>query len=176
MGDSERWQATPAASGDPRNPVPHVAIKPQAPGIRTNLAIYTTRHIYHLNPRSKPAHGIERTGRHGTSGPFTPFSNRLIPIASESSNSIKRLCGVVRPNSSGICRSYRWQQEVPLTGESQLRWYRLRLCHRVETQIPRVAAASSSVGSSASTRRICSSSICSSVERSERFPFRVAVD
>jgi len=47
MGDSERWQATPAASGDPRNPVPHVAIKPQAPSIRTNLAIYTTRHIYH---------------------------------------------------------------------------------------------------------------------------------
>ncbi len=44
MGDSERWRATPAASGDPRNPVPHVAIKPQAPGIRTNLAIYTTRH------------------------------------------------------------------------------------------------------------------------------------
>src|SRR6266851_8574551 len=39
MGDSERWQATPAASGDPRNPVPHVAIKPQAPGIRTNIAI-----------------------------------------------------------------------------------------------------------------------------------------
>ena len=54
MGDSERWQATPAASGDPRNPVPHVAIKPQAPGIRTNLAIYTTRHIYHVNLRSRP--------------------------------------------------------------------------------------------------------------------------
>ncbi|MFZ2062229.1 MAG: P-type conjugative transfer protein TrbG [Candidatus Binatus sp.] len=60
MGDSERWQATPAASGDPRNPVPHVAIKPQAPGIRTNLAIYTTRHIYHLNLRSRPGHGVEQ--------------------------------------------------------------------------------------------------------------------
>ncbi len=60
MGDSERWQATPAASGDPRNPVPHVAIKPQAPGIRTNLAIYTTRHIYHVNLRSRPGHGIEQ--------------------------------------------------------------------------------------------------------------------
>jgi len=60
MGDSERWQATPAASGDPRNPVPHVAIKPQAPGIKTNLAIYTTRHIYHVNLRSRPGHGIEQ--------------------------------------------------------------------------------------------------------------------
>ena len=60
MGDSERWQATPAASGDPKNPVPHVAIKPQAPGIKTNLAIYTTRHIYHVNLRSRPGHGIEQ--------------------------------------------------------------------------------------------------------------------
>src|SRR5579872_6656497 len=56
MGDSERWQATPAASGDPRNPVPHVAVKPQLPGIRTNLTIYTTRHIYHLALRSRPGH------------------------------------------------------------------------------------------------------------------------
>jgi len=59
MGDSERWQATPAASGDPRNPVPHVAIKPQVPGIKTNLAIYTTRHIYHLILRSRPGHSVE---------------------------------------------------------------------------------------------------------------------
>ncbi len=48
MGDSERWMATPAASGDPRNPVPHLAVKPQLPGIETNLTIYTTKHIYHL--------------------------------------------------------------------------------------------------------------------------------
>ncbi len=60
IGDSERWQTTPAASGDPRNPVPHVAVKPQLPGIKTNLAIYTTRHIYHLNLRSRPGHGIEQ--------------------------------------------------------------------------------------------------------------------
>jgi len=60
MGDSERWQATPAASGDPRNPVPHVAVKPQLPGIRTNLTIYTTRHIYHLTLRSKPSRGVEQ--------------------------------------------------------------------------------------------------------------------
>jgi type IV secretion system protein VirB9 len=48
LGDTERWMATPAASGDPRNAVPHLAVKPQVPGIETNLTIYTTRHIYHL--------------------------------------------------------------------------------------------------------------------------------
>jgi type IV secretion system protein VirB9 len=53
MGDSERWMATPASSGDPRNPVPHLAVKPQAPGIATNLTIYTTKHIYHLLLRSR---------------------------------------------------------------------------------------------------------------------------
>ena len=48
MGDTERWMATPASSGDPRNPVPHLAVKPQAPGIATNLTVYSTKHIYHL--------------------------------------------------------------------------------------------------------------------------------
>src|SRR5580658_10776807 len=40
--------ATPAASGDPRNAVPHLAVKPQIPEIETNLTVYTTKHIYHL--------------------------------------------------------------------------------------------------------------------------------
>src|SRR5713101_7316883 len=53
MGDTERWMATPAASGDPRNAVPHLAVKPQVPGIQTNLTIYTTKHIYHLLLRSR---------------------------------------------------------------------------------------------------------------------------
>jgi len=53
MGDTERWMATPAASGDPRNPVPHLAVKPQLSGIETNLTIYTTKHIYHLILRSR---------------------------------------------------------------------------------------------------------------------------
>ena len=52
MGDTERWMATPASSGDPRNPVPHLAVKPQAPGVATNLTVYTTKHIYHLLLRS----------------------------------------------------------------------------------------------------------------------------
>ncbi len=59
MGDSERWMSTPAASGNPRNPVPHLAVKPQAPGISTNLTIYTTRHIYHLLLRSRGSHAMQ---------------------------------------------------------------------------------------------------------------------
>src|SRR5215472_2738972 len=53
MGDTERWMATPASSGDPRNAVPHLAVKPQSPGIETNLTIYTTKHIYHVLLRSR---------------------------------------------------------------------------------------------------------------------------
>lgn len=58
MGDTERWMATPAASGDPRNPVPHLSLKPQTPGIETNLTIYTTKHIYHLTLRSRGSHAM----------------------------------------------------------------------------------------------------------------------
>lgn len=61
MGDSERWMATPASSGDPRDPVPHLAVKPQAPGIATNLTIYTTKHIYHLDLRSR-GHAMQEVG------------------------------------------------------------------------------------------------------------------
>ena len=53
LGDSERWMATPAASGDPRNAVPHLAVKPQLAGLETNLTIYTTKHIYHLLLRAR---------------------------------------------------------------------------------------------------------------------------
>ncbi len=58
-GDSERWLVTPASSGDPRNPTPHLAIKPTAAGISTNLTIYTTKHIYHLMLRSRAGHEIQ---------------------------------------------------------------------------------------------------------------------
>ena len=61
LGDTERWMATPAASGDPRNAVPHLAVKPQVPGIETNLAIYTTKHIYHmlLHSRARAMQEVE---------------------------------------------------------------------------------------------------------------------
>jgi type IV secretion system protein VirB9 len=53
IGDQERWMATPASSGDPRDPIAHIALKPQLAGIATNLTIYTTRHIYHLSLRAR---------------------------------------------------------------------------------------------------------------------------
>jgi type IV secretion system protein TrbG len=59
MGDTERWMATPASSGDPSDPVPHLAVKPQAAGIATNLTIYTTKHIYHLSLSSRPGHAMQ---------------------------------------------------------------------------------------------------------------------
>ena len=59
IGDSERWMATPASSGDPRDPVPHLAVKPQAAGIQTNLTIYTTRRIYHLLLRSRGSNAMQ---------------------------------------------------------------------------------------------------------------------
>src|SRR6266851_3762382 len=40
LWDTERWMTTPATSGDPRNAIPHLAVKPQVPGIETNLTIY----------------------------------------------------------------------------------------------------------------------------------------
>ncbi len=59
MGDTERWMATPAASGDPRHAVPYLAVKPQGPGIETNLTIYTTKHIYHPLLRSRGGHAMQ---------------------------------------------------------------------------------------------------------------------
>jgi P-type conjugative transfer protein TrbG len=59
IGDSERWMATPASSGDPQDPVPHLAVKPQAPAIQTNLTIYTTKHIYHLLLRSRGSNAVQ---------------------------------------------------------------------------------------------------------------------
>ena len=52
LGDSDRWQATPASAGNERNPTPHIAIKPLQPGIATNATIYTTERVYHLRLRS----------------------------------------------------------------------------------------------------------------------------
>src|SRR6266852_989218 len=59
MGDTERWMATPASSGDPTNATPHLVVKPQAPAIATNLTIYTTKHIYHLQLRSRGGHAMQ---------------------------------------------------------------------------------------------------------------------
>jgi type IV secretion system protein TrbG len=52
LGDAERWMALPASAGDPRNPSPHLVIKPELPG-ETNLTIYTTRRLYHIQLRTR---------------------------------------------------------------------------------------------------------------------------
>jgi type IV secretion system protein TrbG len=49
LGDSARWMATPASSG---NAIPHLVLKPEISGIQTSLTIYTTRRIYHYNIRA----------------------------------------------------------------------------------------------------------------------------
>jgi type IV secretion system protein VirB9 len=49
LGDAQRWMAVPASAGDPSNPSPHLVVKPELPGLDTNLTIYTTRRIYHLD-------------------------------------------------------------------------------------------------------------------------------
>jgi type IV secretion system protein TrbG len=53
MGDAQRWMAMPASAGDPRNPNPHLVVKPEIGGIETSLTIYTTRRLYHIELRTR---------------------------------------------------------------------------------------------------------------------------
>lgn len=48
-GDGERWLIQVAGSGDPRNPLPHVLIKPKDAPLSSNLVIMTNRRTYRLN-------------------------------------------------------------------------------------------------------------------------------
>jgi type IV secretion system protein VirB9 len=48
LGDSTRWLASPAFSGDRETLTPHVLIKPTEFGIATNAVITTTRRTYYL--------------------------------------------------------------------------------------------------------------------------------
>jgi P-type conjugative transfer protein TrbG len=49
LGDAQRWMASAASAGDPHDATPHIIIKPEVNNIETNLTIYTTERIYHLN-------------------------------------------------------------------------------------------------------------------------------
>ncbi len=100
IGDSERWMATPASSGDPRDPVPHLAVKPQAPAIQTNLTIYTTKHIYHLLLRSRGSHAMQEVEFYYPDGLMTAMKNAdstaktqqdtaAVPPADDSGNVVK---------------------------------------------------------------------------------------
>src|SRR5207244_13648724 len=48
LGDSSRWLASPAFSGDGEGLTPHVLVKPTEIGIATNAVITTTRRTYYL--------------------------------------------------------------------------------------------------------------------------------
>lgn len=60
LGDQQRWMTSLVSAGDPRNPTPHVVVKPEIAGIATDLTIYGTRHIYRIDLRSfgKPMHAV----------------------------------------------------------------------------------------------------------------------
>jgi type IV secretion system protein VirB9 len=53
LGDAQRWMASAASAGDPHNATPHIVVKPEISGIDTNLTVYTTRRIYHLELRAR---------------------------------------------------------------------------------------------------------------------------
>ena len=52
LGDAQRWLTMPASAGDPRNPSPHLVVKPEIGGIETDAIVYTTARIYHLELRA----------------------------------------------------------------------------------------------------------------------------
>ncbi len=52
-GDSERWLISVGGSGDPRNPTPHVLIKPKDAPLATNLIIMTNERTYQLNATAR---------------------------------------------------------------------------------------------------------------------------
>jgi len=58
LGDSNRWLASPAFSGDGEGLTPHVLVKPTELGIATNAVITTTRRTYYLGlvSRTDAAH------------------------------------------------------------------------------------------------------------------------
>ncbi len=60
LGDQQRWMTSLVSAGDPRNPTPHVVVKPEMAGIATNLTIYGTKHIYRIDLRSsgKPMRAV----------------------------------------------------------------------------------------------------------------------
>lgn len=60
LGDSARWLAAPATSGQGEGATPHVILKPIEAGISTNAVITTTRRTYHLGLVSKTGAKLAR--------------------------------------------------------------------------------------------------------------------
>ncbi len=60
IGDSVRWQITPAVYGTGVDGTPIIVVKPTAPGLDTNLLVTTDRRAYYLRLISKPEDYVSR--------------------------------------------------------------------------------------------------------------------
>jgi type IV secretion system protein VirB9 len=60
IGDSVRWLISPAMYGAGENATPVIVLKPQTPGLDTNLLITTDRRAYYLRLISKPEDYVAR--------------------------------------------------------------------------------------------------------------------
>ena len=60
IGDSVRWNVAPAIYGEGQQATALIVLKPQAPGLDTNMLITTDRRAYYLRLISKPADYIAR--------------------------------------------------------------------------------------------------------------------
>src|SRR5207247_480916 len=60
IGDSLRWQITPAAYGTGVDGTLVIVVKPTAPGLDTNLLVTTDRRAYYLRLISKPEDYVSR--------------------------------------------------------------------------------------------------------------------
>ena len=62
IGDSVRWNLSPALYGTGASATPVIVLKPQGPGLDTNLLITTDRRAYYLRLLSKPDDYVARVG------------------------------------------------------------------------------------------------------------------
>ena len=62
IGDSVRWNLSPATYGTGASATPVIVLKPQGPGLDTNLLITTDRRAYYLRLLSKPDDYVARVG------------------------------------------------------------------------------------------------------------------
>ena len=60
IGDSVRWNLSPAMYGNGNSLTPVIVLKPQSPGLDTNLLVTTDRRAYYLRLLSKPEDYVAR--------------------------------------------------------------------------------------------------------------------
>ncbi len=60
IGDSVRWNISPAMYGSGEGSTPVIVVKPQSPGLDTNLLVTTDRRAYYIRLISKPEEYVAR--------------------------------------------------------------------------------------------------------------------